>query len=249
MTVLSGPLDQAIRETVHRSGGVDLSGDPRESLSLLAAPITTLFDLSDEGMALLNPEATVERQVEAWLDAGCVADARRLLAHALPPRHALWWALLCLTEAHHRNPYPDTVASAFATVLDFVLGPTDAGRRACLEASNQAGSTTAGGVVASAAFLSGGSMAPADCPPVLPEAHLCGRMCGVAVYLASVRFNPAKYKAHLAHFIAVGLGVARGEVEIPETPAETAAEAPAPVAVAEVEKVAVPAEKGGTWAS
>lgn len=245
----SGPLDQAIRETVHRAGGVDLSGDPRECLSSSAAAVSALFDVSDEGLALLSPEASVERQVEAWVDAGCVADARRLLAHALPPRYSLWWALLCLTEANHRNSYPERVTGAFATVLEFVLNPTDAGRRACLLAADAAGSTTAGGVIGHAAFLSGGSMAPADCPPVLPAPHLCGRLCGVAVYLASVHFNPAKYKEHLAHFIGVGLAVARGDAGIPEASARMDAEAPAVAVENEVEKVVIPAEAKGAWSS
>jgi len=215
MNSSENPLDRVIQETVHLQGGVDLVGDPRQSLALPAEPIIALFDVSDDGAALIESGATVERQVAIWVEGRFEADARRLLSHALPPRQGLWWALLSLMEAHRQKPYPAKVLTAILAVRDFILNPTDARRRACKDLAEAAGSTTPGGVIGYAAFLSGGSMAPADCPPVLPLPHLCGRLCGVSVYLASVHFNPAKYKDHLRHFIDIGLQVARDEIPVP----------------------------------
>jgi hypothetical protein len=209
-------LDQVIQETVHRSGGVELLGDPLAALAGKCGPVCELFDVSEEGQALLDPEATVEQQLAVWRQANLVADARRLLSHALPPRHSLWWALLTLTEAHRQKAYPPKVVSAILAARDFVLNPTEAGRRLCHELAEAADSTTAGGVIGYAAFLSGGSMAPPECPPVLPMVHLCGRLCGVSVYLAAVHFNPACYKEHLQHFLDIGLQVARGELAWPD---------------------------------
>ena len=236
------PLDQAIQETVHLGGGVELLGDPLAALAGKCGPVCELFDVSEEGQALLDPEATVEEQLAVWREANLVADARRLLSHALPPRHSLWWALLALTEAHRQKAYPPKVVSAILAARDFVLNPTEAGRRLCHELADAADSTTAGGVIGYAAFLSGGSMAPPECPPVLPMAHLCGRLCGVSVYLAAVHFNPACYKEHLQHFLDIGLQVARGELTWPETAraaAETAAAKPVEVVETVVEKVFV----------
>ena len=85
----TNPLDSVIRETIHQSGGVDIDGDAKAALAIRAGLITELFEVSDEGMALLNPNRTVEQQIAVWRDANLVADARRLLAHALPPRHAM----------------------------------------------------------------------------------------------------------------------------------------------------------------
>lgn len=225
-------LDQVIQETVHRTGGVELLGDPLAALAGQCGPVCELFEVSEEGLALLDPQATVEQQLATWRQANLVADARRLLSHALPPRHSLWWALLALTEAHRQNPYPAEVTRAILATRDFVLNPTEAGRRLCHELADAAESTTAGGVIGYAAFLSGGSMAPPECPPVLPMAHLCGRLCGVSVYLAAVHFNPAEYKKHLQHFLDIGLQVARGELAWPET-----ARLAEPAAAAEPEKV------------
>jgi hypothetical protein len=213
------PLDQVIQESIHLAGGVELLGDPQTALSGKAGPVCELFDLSDEGLALLNPEATVAEQISVWREANLVADARRLLSHALPPRYSLWWALLTLTEAHRQKPYPAKVIEAVLGVRDFVLDPTEVGRRRCQVLADAADSTTAGGVIGYAAFLSGGSMAPPECPPVLPKGYLCGRLAGVAVYLASVHFNPAKYKEHLQHFLDIGLQVANGELSWPKSQA------------------------------
>jgi hypothetical protein len=221
-------LDQVLQETVHRTGGVELLGDPKAALAGKCGPVCELFEVSEEGLALLNPEATVEEQIAVWRQANLVADARRLLSHALPPRHTLWWALLALTEAHRQKPYPAKVVDAVLGARDFVLRPTEAGRRRCHELADAADSTTAGGVIGYAAFLSGGSMAPPECPPVLPQSHLCGRLAGVAVYLASVHFNPAKYKEHLQHFLDIGLQVARGELSWPEAKPAVAEQARMP---------------------
>jgi hypothetical protein len=126
---------------------------------------------------------------------------------------------LTLTEAHRQKPYPAKVIEAVLGVRDFVLDPTEVGRRRCQLLADAADSTTAGGVIGYAAFLSGGSMAPPECPPVLPKGYLCGRLAGVAVYLASVHFNPAKYKEHLQHFLDIGLQVANGELSWPKSQA------------------------------
>jgi len=237
MSVTVNPLDQAIQETVHLQGGVEMCGDPALALGAPAEIVTRLFDVSDEGQALLEPGATVEQQIAIWRKANLVADARRLLSHALPPRYSLWWALLSLTEAHRQKPYPAKVVEAILSVRSFVLNPTEAGRRECKELGDAADSTSAGGVIGFAAFISGGSMAPADCPPVLPKPHLCGRLSGVAVYLAAVHFDPGSYKDHLQHFLDIGLKIAHGELPWPESRA-VAVEAPVEVVVEQViEKV------------
>lgn len=226
MAEYPGALDSIIRETVQQKGGIDIDGDARASLAIRAGILTKLFEVGGEGLPHLNPGLSVERQIEAWLDAGAVADARRLLAHALPPRHAMWWALLALVEAHGRVPYPGKVVEAFTGVRDFLLNPSEEARRACHDLAEAADASSAGGAIGYAAFLSCGSMAPPDCPPVLPKAHLCGHLCGVAVYLASVQFDPIHYKEHNAQFVRLGLRVARGELALPDQPAR-AAELPA----------------------
>lgn len=222
MAEFPGALDSIIRETVQQKGGIDIDGDARASLAIRAGMLTDLFEVGEEGLPTFNPALSVERQVEVWLDAGAVADARRLLAHALPPRHAMWWALLALTEAHGRVPYPPKVVSAFIGVRDFLLNPSEEARRACHDLAEAADASSAGGAIGYAAFLSCGSMAPPDCPPVLPKAHLCGHLCGVAVYLASVQFDQIFYKNHIDQFVRLGLRIARGELRLPDEPARAA---------------------------
>jgi hypothetical protein len=48
---------------------------------------------------LLSPEMTSRAYFELLLEQDQLADARRILAHALPKRRALWWGTLCLQDA------------------------------------------------------------------------------------------------------------------------------------------------------
>lgn len=209
------PFDQVIHETIHQSGGFEFMGDPSQSLNKPAEELTGHFEVSPTGAKLIVPGATVGNQLKIWREANLVADARKLLCHALPPRYALWWALLSLFEAHRQNPYSPEIVKALALTRDFLIQPSDGKRRQFREAGKKAGMTSPGGVLAYAAFLSGGSMAPTNCPPVLPKPQLCGRLCAAVVYLASVRFHPARYKQNLQHFLGIGLQIAQGKLEIP----------------------------------
>jgi hypothetical protein len=51
----------------------------------------------------------------------------------------MWWALLALTEAHGHEAYPLPVVEAFLGVRDFLMKPTEAGRRACQDLAEAAG--------------------------------------------------------------------------------------------------------------
>lgn len=185
---------------------------------MTAADVCRLFKLKPPAAALLTPTASPKEFFETLLAAGHLADARRVLAHTLPPRRAVWWAALCLQDSITHKPLPTAEeAAAFEAAGRWLVAPSEWTRRAAEKAGWAAKPTTAAGILALAAFLSGGSMSRPGLPPVLPQAHLCGRLCGVVVYLASVRFDPARYKQHLRNYLAIGTEVARG-VLLPPAP-------------------------------
>lgn len=199
-----------------------------------AAAVCRRFRLSPAAAALLTPAAGPPAFFEALVAAGHLADARRLLAHALPPHRAVWWATLCLHHSGTRQPLPAAERAALLAAGRWCLAPSEATRRAAEAAGRAAGQATAGGVLGLAAFLSGGSMSRPGRPAVLPEPHLCGRLCGVVVYLASVRSDPARYKQHLRDYLAVGRAVARGELLTP-VPDPVPDDAPVPAAPGDAE--------------
>ena len=185
---------------------------------MTAAEVCRLFKLKPPAAALLTPDIGPRQFFDILVNADHLPDARRLLAHALPPRRAVWWAALCLHDSIGKKPLPTPAEEvAFAAAGRWIVEPKEANRRAAEKAGWAAKPTTAAGILAMAAYLSGGSMSRPGLPPVHPQAHLCGRLCGVVVYLAAVRYDPARYKQHLRQYLAVGADVARG-VLLPPAP-------------------------------
>jgi hypothetical protein len=180
--------------------------------------------LRPEGRALLRPGLQTVDYFAMLRDAGCLADARRVLAHALPRPRALWWGCLCAWEAFRPEP-PQEVTGILQALTHYLQEPTDERRRALRVLGMQAGMGTLAGHLALAAFCSAGSLSKPGLPVVPPPLFATGRLVGVAVYLAAVKRDPARYRARLRQFLEVGLEVARGESLWPQ-PVETELEAP-----------------------
>lgn len=193
--------------------------------------------LRPESEARLRPELTVAEFLDVLRASDSHADARRVLAHVLPKRHALWWGCLCAWEAYRPEP-PADVLEILQAVTAFVQESTDDDRRRLYLLARAAGASTLAGSLAMAAFCSGGSHGQPELPAVPPRPYLTGRLVGVAVYLASVRREPARYKERLQQFLALGLEIACGENLWPAPQDEipmpaSASETQAPVSVAE----------------
>lgn len=176
-----------------------------------AAAVARLFRLSAPARPFVAPGTTTRAAFDALVAAGHLADARRLLAHALPPRRAVWWATLCLRHAAAKSPFETPEEDlAFDAVGRWVLAPSESTRRGAEAAGWAASPTTAAGILAMACFLSGGSISRPGLPGVFAAPHLAGRLSGVVVYLSSVRFDPANYLYHLRQYLVIGQQVAAG---------------------------------------
>jgi hypothetical protein len=176
-----------------------------------AAAICRLFKPTPAARSMLSPGITTPDLFDQLVGLGLYADARRLMAHALPPRRAVWWATLSLRDSLEHVPFDSPAEDdAFAAAVRWAMEPSEAARRAAAKAGWAARPHTAAGQLALAVFLTGGSLSLPGLPGVYAAPHLCGRLCSVVVYLASVRFDPARYKSHLRTYLDVGLEVARG---------------------------------------
>jgi hypothetical protein len=167
------------------------------------------IQLRPQGRSLLNASLSTDLYLALLLEKGCYADARRVLAHALPKRRALWWGCLCAWDVYRPQPR-DEVGNVLQSVVDFVLHPTEDNRRATAARAREVEANSLAGCLAMAAFCSDGSLAPPGLPSVAPRPFLTGRLVGVTVYLASVLNDPARYKDHLREYLAVGMEVSRG---------------------------------------
>jgi hypothetical protein len=164
--------------------------------------------LTPEGEALLRPGLTAKEYFRLLMANNEVLDANRVLAHAMPKRHALWWGLLCVWDSLQPKA-PENVAEVLSSVARFVAEPGEQQRRTVEELAGLVRADSSSYCLAMGAFLSGGSMSLPHLPTVLPKPFLTGRLVGVAVYLASVAHWPHKYKERLRNYLTLGLEVVR----------------------------------------
>jgi hypothetical protein len=167
------------------------------------------IQLRTEGRSLLRGYLSTQQYFGLLLENRCYADARRVLAHALPKRRALWWGCLCAWDLYRPQP-PEVVDQVLQAVVRFVLEPSEGNRQATAECAKAVEPNTLAHCLAMAAFCSAGSIAPEGLPCVDPRPFITGRLVGVAVYLASVLRNPAQYLDRLRQYLAIGVEVSQG---------------------------------------
>ncbi|HKD37223.1 MAG TPA: hypothetical protein VKB78_10490, partial [Pirellulales bacterium] len=176
----------------------------------LAATVCEQFALDDEAKPLLEPQMSVRQFYELLGKRQLFADAERLLAHALPKREAVWWAAQCIKATFGDQLAPADKA-AFTVAEEWAAEPTESNRRRAEGAAERTKHETAAGWAASAAFFSGGSIAPTGMPEVPPTEALTAQAVVVAVSL-SANSDPKKAPARHAEFHSLGARVADGQV-------------------------------------
>jgi hypothetical protein len=165
-------------------------------------------DLGADAQALLEdglgPEAFLRRLIERE----CLADAVKYLAHALPKREAVWWALLTV-RGHLGEQAPPGPVGILAAAERWVRQPTDENRLAAMKVA-EADMGNAASMVGIAAFMSGGSIAPPGFEAVAPPAHVTGTMVASAIILSAVNPDPLEAPAKYRTYLAKGIEIARG---------------------------------------
>lgn len=173
------------------------------------AEVCTTAGLTPWATALLQKPMQAREYVNLLRDKAHFRDAVRFLAHWLPKRQAVWWACRC---AHQALPpgAPTSVVDALRTAERWAREPSDENRRAALPAAEAAGLDTPAGCAAIAAFLSLGSMAPTDVPPVAPPPYAAAEAVSGAAMLAAVIREPHKAPEKYRLFLNLGIQVMNG---------------------------------------
>ena len=144
------------------------------------------------------------------LQCNAVRDARHFLAHALPRRRALWWACLCTRDAREfiaERPLEEVLKIA----TQFVLAPSEELRRAAQRTMNGLPINSVSAHLASAVFMSTGSLSPPHEVPVPVTPCVLGRLVSVVIYAAATKKNIINYKHHMLEYIHLGQQIAAGE--------------------------------------
>lgn len=172
------------------------------------AELCAVAELGDEARALLKLDMKSPRAFfSVLLEHGLHADAVRYLAHALPRREAVWWAWACARKSAGAEP-PPTIKAALDATEQWIVQPTEENRRRALRVGEAADFGTAAGCAALGAFMSGGSMAPPEAPPVPPGEFICAKAVSGAVTLAVVGKEPERAAEKFKEYLQLGLEVA-----------------------------------------
>jgi hypothetical protein len=175
-----------------------------------AAEVCRRFRPGRVATALLHDHLTPSQFLDLLTTRRLFKDATSFLAHALPNREAVWWAVLCVREVVGPAP-PELVAAALRAAEAWVQDPSEENRRAAREAAKAAGTGSPAGLAATAAFQSGGSLGPPDGPEILPSEHATARGVANAITIASLQAPAEKAPERFPSFVARGVEVATGD--------------------------------------
>jgi len=186
---------------------------PEKTVNKLRADLTRVLphlQLDAEGATRLADCRQPAEALDRLEQAGLLIEATRLVAHALPPREAVWWACACSRHTAPSGVNPTAETALRAAAEEWVRRQTDDLRRAAMAEAEKTGFNSPEAWAAVAAFWSGDSMAPLEAPKVPPQLHFPGLAVAGSVALAAVRGQAVRRDARLKHFLASGRDIANG---------------------------------------
>jgi hypothetical protein len=195
-----------------------------------AAEVCRNFDLKEEARPLLREAQSPREFLTALAANKRYAPAIDFLAHALPPREAIWWGCLCLQQAR-ASQLPPVEAAACKAAVAWVLDPSESNRQAAKSPAEAAKLSTPAGGLAMAATWTGGSLAPPMSnsnpkvpppPPVPPGPFVPAKVVAGAILLAAAKADPVRILDTQRQFVELGVGVAEGRFVWPEVPKRSA---------------------------
>ena len=166
-------------------------------------------DLEKDSQPLLKPGETLSGFIQELLKAFAFKDVIGVIAQALPPREAVYWACLCVRDVLDEKANPDDVL-AIKAAEQWMINPNENDRYLNLQMAEKLEHATAAAWVANSVFWSGGSITPKGQAKVEPPEGIFGKsICG-AVMLASATEDEKKTQNLQQRFIKRGVNIAQG---------------------------------------
>lgn len=156
--------------------------------------------LADENT---SPYEFINQAIEREL----FSDIVIFLAHALPVRESVWWAVTC---ASTRDDWNDAEQKAISAASDWVYTPDEASRRHAERMAKIAQLGSGAGWAAQAAFWSAGSMTNPGDPVVLPPQFLYAQAVAGSVNLSAILPTGELALSRYHTFLTLGLDIAQG---------------------------------------
>lgn len=133
-------------------------------------------------------------------------DAIVFLAHLLPRREAVWWALQCVRAM--RGPGDDDEAARLADA--WVRAPDEDNRRAALAAAGAGDLKAPSTWLAFAVGRSGGSLSPPDQKPTSAPPSACAMAANTAIMMAACAGDPRGVVQRITACAEAGIQFAEG---------------------------------------
>ena len=187
-----------------------MSGKPFVSVTATtAAEICSRFAVKKEALALLREGMTPEEFAEALMASKQYVTGIDYMAHALPPREAIWWGCLCLQHACG-DSLPPAEKEACRLTVQWVVQPTEESRFALLAPAQMAGPATVAGGLAMAAYQTGANVAPSHLPPMAPQPFAPAKAVAGAIKMACTKGDPVKIIETQRLLLELGITMAEG---------------------------------------
>jgi hypothetical protein len=156
--------------------------------------------LNPAALALLDPALTPRAYVDVLIAAKLHVPAIEVVAHVLPRRLSLWWAMLCAHHATAAEILPHAQMHLFRLALRWLQEPAEPARAAAEAAAREAGAGNIGGLLCLAAAMHArpeGAVATANAvklastkapPPAMREMQRAYAVLGLNTLLPEAEF-------------------------------------------------------------
>ena len=171
-----------------------------------ATEVTRYVTLGEEAKKTLTPEMSANEFIEALVAKQLHPDAVQFIAHYLPKRQAVWWALGCVKQGIPEMP-PEQDAAVKSTER-WIAEPTEENRQAAFKAAEEADTSTPAGITALAAYYSDALPPTADPKMNAKSYFITAKLVTAAVMLAATA-DPEQLKLRFSGFVTKGVEVVK----------------------------------------
>jgi hypothetical protein len=174
---------------------------------LKATEVSRYVTLGEEAKKILTPEISANEFIEALIAKQLHPDAVQFIAHYLPKRQAVWWALGCVKQSTPPEAPPEQDA-ALKTTERWIAEPSEENRQAAFKAAENADTSTAAGITALAAYYSDALPPTADPKMNAKSYFVTAKLVTAAVMLAATS-DPEQLKNRFSGFVTKGVEVVK----------------------------------------
>lgn len=174
-----------------------------------AADLVGAGDLEPASADLLTPDIRPEALIRALAEAGQWQDAIKVMARALPPREAVWWACVCARQMESLADDESEVA-ALEAAEKWVYKPNDDNRRAAFDLAQDNPTRSAGTLAGISTGLSGGTIPVPEDEYADVDSRAFAQVVGSAVMVSAIEKKGDELQRRFEWILKVGEDIARG---------------------------------------